>query len=125
MLIEALAAQTRRPPVIVQGDFHATAAGTMARSDKLALQRPVEVMISGSLGSGDHIFPSSVCNVESKPSQLIGRDETFKPTEKNGFTVIDVTPDMMTFSSFMRRPQPVEEIDTMKSALVYEAPRIK
>ena len=31
-LIEALAAQTRRAPVIVQGDFHATAAGTMVRS---------------------------------------------------------------------------------------------
>ena len=47
-----------------------------------------------------------------------------KPTEKNGFTVIDVTPEKMTFLLFTwRSPQPVGEIDTMKPALVYEVPR--
>ena len=51
-------------------------------------------------------------------------DETLQLTEKNGFTVIDVTPDKLTFSVFVwRPPQPVEEIDTMKPALVYEVPR--
>jgi len=35
-----------------------------------------------------------------------------------------VTPDKITFTVFMwRPPQPVEEIDKMKPALVYEAPR--
>jgi hypothetical protein len=49
-------------------------------------------------------------------------DEVLKVTEKNGFSVIDVTPDKITFSGFMwRRPQPVEDID-MKPALVYEVP---
>jgi len=33
-------------------------------------------------------------------------------------------PDKMTFTLFMGRPpQPVEEIDTMAPALVYEVPR--
>ena len=55
---------------------------------------------------------------------LIGMDEALKPTEKNGFTIIDVTPDKMTFSLFMwSPPQPVGEMDTMKPALVYEVPR--
>jgi len=51
-------------------------------------------------------------------------DETLKPTEKNGFTVIDVTRDKMTFAHFMwRPPQPAAEIDAMQPALVYEVPR--
>jgi hypothetical protein len=45
-------------------------------------------------------------------------------TEKNGFSVIDVTPDKMTFTVLMwRPPQPVADIDTMRPALVYEVPR--
>ena len=65
-----------------------------------------------------------VISVESKPSQLVGMDEALKPTEKNGFTVIDVTPDKLTFTLFMwRPPQPVAEIDRMKPALVHEVPR--
>jgi hypothetical protein len=91
---------------------------------ELALARPVDVVMSGALGTGDMAFPSAVRSVESKPSQLVGMDEALKPTEKNGFTVIDVAPDKLTFTIFMwRPPQPVEEIDTMKPALVYEVPR--
>lgn len=123
-LIEALAAQKKRTPLIVQGDFHATAVGKMVRSGELSLQRPIEVVMSGALGTGDLAFPSSFRSVESKPSQLIGMDEALKATEKNGFTVVDVTPDKLTFSVFLwRPPQPVEEIDTMKPALVHEVTR--
>jgi hypothetical protein len=47
-----------------------------------------------------------------------------RPKPKRGFSVIDVTPDKVTFTVFMwRPPQPVEEIDTMKPAIVYEVPR--
>jgi hypothetical protein len=124
-LIEALAAQTKRTPVIVQqGDFHATPAGTMVHSGELALAQPVHIVMTGTLGTGDMAFPSAFRSVESKPSQLVGMDEALKPTEKNGFTVVDVTPDKLTFMIFMwRPPQPVAEIDTMQPALVYEVPR--
>ena len=51
-------------------------------------------------------------------------DQALKPTEKNGFCIIDVTPDKLTFTLFLwRPPQPVEEIDTMTPVLVYEVPR--
>jgi hypothetical protein len=51
-------------------------------------------------------------------------EEALKPTEKNGFTIIDVTPDKLTFTQYVwRPPQPVAEIDTMTFALVYEVPR--
>jgi hypothetical protein len=69
-------------------------------------------------------FPSAFRSVESKPSQLVGMDEALKATEKNGFTVIHVTPDKLVFTIFMwRPPRPVGEIDTMKPALVYEVSR--
>jgi hypothetical protein len=77
-----------------------------------------------SSSTGDVPFPSSFRSVESKPSQLEGMDEVLKLTEKNGFAVIDLTPDKMTFRLFMwRPPQPVEEIDTMTPALVYDVTR--
>lgn len=58
--------------------------------------------------------------VESKPL-----DKALQPVEKNGFTIIDMTPHKRTFTQFLRRPppQPVGEIDTMQPALVYEVRR--
>lgn len=80
--------------------------------------------MTGTLGTGDIPFPSSYRGIESKPSQLVGMDEALKPTEKNGFCIIDVTPDKLTFTQFVwRPPQRVEEIDTMKPVLVYDVPR--
>jgi hypothetical protein len=123
-LLGALSSQKVRSPVIVQGDFHATAVGRMIRSGEMALDQPVHAVLAGTLGTGDLVFPSSFRQVESKPSQLVGVEEVLKLTEKNGFSIIDVTPDKMTFTLFMwRPPQPVEEIDTMKPVLVYEVPR--
>ena len=51
-LIEALASQTTRAPLIVQGDFHATAVGKMVRSGELSLAQPVNVVLAGTLGTG-------------------------------------------------------------------------
>ena len=125
-LMAALAAQTSRPAVIIQGDFHATAAGRIVRSGELALPTPVHAITTGTLGRGDLPFPSAFRSIASTPSQLVGMEEALKPTEKNGFTIIDVTPDKLTFTQYVwRPPQPVAEIDTMKPALVYEVPRRK
>jgi len=123
-LIEVISSQRKRASVVVEGDFHATAAGKIHRSGELTMAQPVHVVLGGSLGSGDLAFPSSFRHIESTPSQLIGMDQALKPTEKNGFTIVDVTPEQLKFTLFMwRPPQPVEEIDTMQPALVYEVPR--
>jgi hypothetical protein len=51
-------------------------------------------------------------------------EETLKPTEKNGFTLIDIDEGKVTYSMYMwRPPQSVEEIDSMAPALVYEVAR--
>lgn len=123
-LVEAIASQGKRAGVIVQGDFHASGAGSMTRSGDLKFAQPIHAILSGTLGTGDIGFPSAYRGIESSPSLLADMNQAMKPTEKNGFTVIDITPDKMTFSIFTwRPPQPIEEIDTMRPALVYEVPR--
>jgi len=124
-LIEAIASQKQRSPIIVQGDFHASAAGSVYRSGELDLSKnPVHVVTSGALGTGDLGFPSSIRSIESSPSAMIGVKSAMLPTEKNGFTIIDITADKVKFSIFTwRPPQSADEIDTMEPALVYEVPR--
>jgi len=82
------------------------------------------IVQSGALGTGDLAFPSAVRSIQPGASQMVTMDETLKPTEKNGFTVIDVTRDKMTSTHFMwRPPQAIAEIDTMPPARVYEVAR--
>ena len=97
----------------------------MTRVGDVSLTRnPVYVDLSGTLGTGDYAFPSQVRAVQSTPSELVTMDEALKITEKNGFSIIDVTPDKVTFRLFMwRPPEPVVAIDNLQPALVYEAKR--
>ena len=61
---------------------------------------------------------------EMRALQLLDIDQALKPAGRNRFTVVDVTPERMTFSIFTwRPPQPVVEIDTMRPTLVYTVPR--
>lgn len=123
-IIEAIASQKKRIPLIVQGDFHASAAGSIHRSGELDFSdNPVHVVTSGALGTGDLGFPSFIRSIESKASSMIGIDSAMDPTEKNGFTIIDITKEKITLSLFTwRPPQLVEEIALMKPTLVYEIP---
>jgi hypothetical protein len=123
-LIAALAAQKKRAPVVVQGDFHASSAGTIHRSADLKFDNPVHVITGGTLGTGDIAFPSAARGIDPTASELIGIDEVLPPTEKNGFSIIDVTPEKMVFRMFTwRPPEPIEAIATLDPMIVYEIPR--
>lgn len=123
-LVAALAAQKQRSGVIVQGDFHASAVARLQGSADLDFARPLHTVMSGTLGTGDMGFPSAYRRIESSPSHLVRMAQTLAPTEKNGFTVIDVTPEKLVFSLYMwRPPEPVEAIDTLAPAVVYDIPR--
>jgi hypothetical protein len=123
-LVAAIGGQPKRPGVIVQGDFHGSAAAKLLRADTVTLARPVHVITGGTLGTGDLGFPSAFRSIETTPSTLVGLEQSLAPSEKNGFTIVDVTPQKLTFTLFTwRPPQPVDEIETMKPALVYEVPR--
>jgi hypothetical protein len=124
-LVAALTQQSKRSAVIVQGDFHCAAAGKMLRSGDLDLSRnPVHTVITGPLGTGDLGFPSVFRSIPTTPATSVTMEQAMKPLEKNGFTIIDVTPEKMTFSLFTWRPQePEEAIVAMQPALVYEVSR--
>jgi hypothetical protein len=64
-LLEAIGAQKKRAAVIVQGDFHASGIGRISRSGDLAMPQPVHIVQSGTLGTGDLAYPSSVRSVEA------------------------------------------------------------
>ncbi|KAE9629937.1 hypothetical protein GP644_09565 [Parasedimentitalea maritima] len=123
-LLEALSLQQKRAPVIMQGDFHASGAGQIYQSGELSFSRPIETVLTGALGTGDTGFPSSMRSVETMPSQLIGMEQLMETSEKNGFTVIDVTEDSITYSMYTwRPPEPLDNIDTMEPILVRTVPR--
>ncbi|HEY3495008.1 MAG TPA: hypothetical protein VGK73_09995 [Polyangiaceae bacterium] len=122
-LLEALAAQSKRSPVVIEGDVHATASARIVRSGELALQRPVNLVLAGALGTGDLGF-ASARGGNTKASQLLALEEGLRPAEKNGFTIIDVTPKKLTFRQFTwRPPQGLAEIDTMQPAFGYDVVR--
>jgi hypothetical protein len=125
-LIKAMASQKRRVPVIIQGDFHASAAGSMYRSGEFdRLASPVHVVLTGTLATGDLAFPSSFRAIESKPSQLVGMKQAMPITEKNGFSIIDIDEDKVVFRMFTwRPPQDIAEIDTMAPAFEYVVNRL-
>ena len=51
-------------------------------------------------------------------------DEVLPVAEKNGFTIIDVAPEKMTFRIFMwRPPEGVVAIDNLQPVLTYEVKR--
>ena len=123
-LLASISSQEKRVPIILQGDFHASAISKMHRSGDLTMNRPVHIVQSGTLGTGDLAFPSSIRSIQPGASQLVGLDERLKPVEKNGFTIIDVTRQKVSFRHFMwRPPQAVSEIETIEPALTYEVPR--
>src|SRR5262249_7490307 len=70
-LVKAISSQKRRAPVIVQGDFHASGAGRVSRSGELRLDAPIDIVMSGTLGTGDMAFPSAFRAVQSAPSQMV------------------------------------------------------
>lgn len=123
-LVAALAAQKSRSAVIVQGDFHASAAARMLASRERVFNRPLHTVMAGTLGTGDLGFPSAYRRIESAPSHLVRMEQALAPTEKNGFTLIDVTPDKLVFSIYLwRPPEPIEAIETLQPVLNYEVPR--
>ncbi|WP_157696585.1 hypothetical protein [Porphyrobacter sp. CACIAM 03H1] len=115
-LMAALAGQRRRPAAVISGDLHATGALKLTRSGTLDLSHnPVHVLLAGPLGTSTAGWPSAVRGgVPQVPGALAA--ETLDPVrERNGFTIVDVTPESMVFRLFgWREPDPLEAIDTLE-----------
>jgi hypothetical protein len=124
-LIAAIAGQKRRVPLILQGDLHVVGCGTMRRSGPLDLSaNPVNMVLTGPLGTGDIGYPSAYRGVRAQPSSLLVVDESMPPVEKNGFTIVDVTPERIALQLFAwRPPDPADAIDTLEPSAAFELSR--
>lgn len=124
-LMAALSAQPNRGAAILSGDLHATGALRLTRSGDLDLAaNPVHIMLSGTLGSSTASWPSAVRGVAPQPASSLAAEALAKMTERNGFTLVDVTPDRMVFRLFAwREPQPLSDIDTLEPYATVNVPR--
>lgn len=115
-LVSALSAQRRRAAIVLSGDLHATGHARIVRSGDLALgDNPVNAILTGPLGTGSG-WPSSARGTAPQPPHGVELETVAPVSERNGFTILDVTADDVRVRLFAwRREQaPVEAIDTLE-----------
>lgn len=124
-LMAALTGQATRPAALLSGDLHATGALRLTRSGDLNLTRnPVYVLLAGTLGSSAGSWPSAVRGGTPQVPSSLAAEAVDPLVERNGFTIIDVTPERMTFRLFgWREPQSVEAIDSLQPHATIEVAR--
>jgi phosphodiesterase/alkaline phosphatase D-like protein len=124
-LLDATASRGDRTPLFVSGDLHATAMGRIHASNGRSLEgNPVVSVLSGSVGTGELGWPSRFRGQLPKPSGSIDAEELLPPLERNGFSLLDFTPDSLTLSFFGWRPeQGSDALDRLEPFEVVELPR--
>jgi hypothetical protein len=125
-LMQAVAAMPRRIPLVISGDLHAIAEGRMMRCGSLDFSKnPVEVILSGPLGTGDRGWPSASRGIGATPPTHLTMEEKLKPIEENGFIIADFTPESITvrYFRFSYHTQSPEVIDTLEPFRVTELKR--
>lgn len=120
-LLKALSDQTRKP-IVLQGDLHILSYGLIQQSGDLNFEdNPIHVIGTGPLGSGNFGFPSKFRDTPSVIPDSMKVEEALAPLEKNGFTIIEITPQSIRFSLYAWRPDDgVENIETLAPILVKE-----
>jgi len=124
-LMAALTAQDR-PAVLMSGDLHACGWDRMLASGDIDMRGNAPWMfLHGTLGTGENGgWPSSARGIGPSAATAVTVERGVDPIEKNGFSIIDITPELMTVRMFAwRAPDPVEAIDNLEPYDVVEIPR--
>jgi len=125
-LMAEIAAMPGRIPLVISGDLHALAEGRMVRCGTLDFgKKPVTVILSGPLGTGDRGWPSAFRGIGASPPNHLTMEEGLKPIEENGFIIADLTPASITvrYFRFSYHRQSPEAIDTLEPFRVTELKR--
>ena len=114
-LLNGLSNQQRKP-IILQGDLHILSYGSIQKSGDLDFTKnPIQVIGTGPLGTGQFAFPSAFRGTLPVIPTNMDVNEIVKPLEKNGFTIIELTPEKMKFSMYAWKPEDgLEVVETMK-----------
>lgn len=124
-LLDALAMQSKRPAAMMSGDLHAIGHALLMRSRDLDLsENPVHSILAGPLGTSMAGWPSFARGITPTPPDVVDLVQDGAPRERNGFTLIDVTPERMTVRQFSwREPDPVDAIDTLQPDVTFDITR--
>ncbi len=114
-LLESLSAQEKRPAVVLSGDLHAVGHASITRSKDLDLRgNPVHAVLTGPVGSR-RTWPSAARGTKPLPATDVVHETHAEVEEKNGFTLLDITPGEVRVRLFRwREPAPPEAIDTLE-----------
>jgi hypothetical protein len=117
-LIGAMSAMKGRVPLVISGDMHSVAIGRMLRSGSLDMKvNPIHAVLSGPIGTRAGGWPSTGSRgTLAMPPAHLDMEESVKPIEQHGFTVVDFTPDKMALRLFKWdvKTQPIEAMDTLQ-----------
>ena len=116
-LMAAISSMKGRVPLVVSGDMHAIARGTMQRSGTLDMRKnPVNIALPGTIGTRPGGWPSTgIRGTPATPSAVLDFEEQLKPIEQHGFILADFTSDtiVLRFFKWDVKTQSVEAIDTL------------
>ena len=119
-LLSSLSSQPKRAAIILSGDLHAT----RARDDLNLKDNPICAILTGPVGTARG-WPSAVR--ATLPIAAIGmvHDIHSPVIEKNGFTLLDITPGEVTVRLFAwkRDEPPVAAIDSLEPYHTYSIRR--
>jgi hypothetical protein len=117
-LMAAMSGMRGRVPLVVSGDMHAIALGTMLGSGRLDFKaNPINVALPGTIGTWPGGWPSiGIRGTPAKPSAVLDFPEQIKPIEQHGFILADFTADkiVLRFFTWDVKSQPIEAIDTLQ-----------
>ena len=115
-LLESMSAQKRRPGIVLSGDLHATGHSQIVESGDLSFaSNPIHSIITGPLGTGSG-WPSRARGTPPMVAGDIGLDSPAPITERNGFTLLDITPGNIRVRLFAwrRENSTLDDIDSLE-----------
>jgi hypothetical protein len=127
-LMTSLSQNQSRVPLVISGDMHSIALGSMLRTNQHDLSKnPIQVALSGTGGTYPGGWPSKGWRkTPALPSKVLDFSEEIKPIEQHGFTLVDFTKDKIILSFFKWdvNTQSVAEIDSLIPFHIKELPRV-
>ena len=114
-LLQSLTEQKRRNGIVLSGDLHAIGHASLQRSGDLDLSgNPVHSVLTGTLGTMNG-WPSDARGTPPLPAIGLEHQTRGEVFEKNGFTLLDITPGEVTVRLFAwKTGEPPEAIDSLE-----------